>query len=560
MATKDNSFNNPEKISIAGCKNEGETVDNSKNQKCCTGLASLKVVKLGNGTLCSDEIAGYVCAKCGNKICGIGENKCNCAQDCGKNIDESAKSMTCNQACKELGYQSGYCNTFTWKQVDSNPDAFVPDPVNYCASINEDPLLSHRLTDNDCSQPTTNLLKAGDKEKHCCCKGKPQNSASCQQALGGDNSSCGGKLGTSGCDCVSDTGWLKNTKTGECCWYNGCPGGQDEWTFYNTLYDCENPCEFDKNKLACCRNGICNTVVLNCGTTNELDTDWITCDDQCKPVASCKPKTDIWDSCDKLCQKSNLGKVTDCIAGKGRSIVNPENGYGCCCEKTVCGQEGEKLAMDEGQQCCAGLKQIIVTNTGIDFLCINPANQKAGSFCESNDDCPPGYICLNNFSFPEKKCAKKPACAKEGEILNERIGQECCLGLKSIFNVGPSSSPSPDSMNICTKCGDGICGKGESGYNCPEDCGSPKPIEIPIGNLVPLVPKLTLPIGKCIMYLCSGNISYNGIDDHINIITCDGKTITTVTCAGQLVGGGHGDSSDPSSTEKNYACCTNLSN
>jgi len=155
---------------------------------------------------------------------------------------------------------------------------------------------------------------------------------------------------------------------------------------------------------------------------------------------------------------------------------------------------------------------------------------------------------------------QKPACAKEGEILNERIGQECCLGLKSIFNVGSSSSPSPDSMNICTKCGDGICGKGESGYNCPEDCGSPKPIEIPIGNLVPLVPKLTLPIGKCIMYLCSGNISYNGIDDHINIITCDGKTITTVTCAGQLVGGGHGDSSDPSSTEKNYACCTNLSN
>jgi len=390
VATENNTFN-PEKTSIAGCKNEGETVDNSKNQKCCAGLAPLKVVKLGNGTSCSDEISGYVCAKCGDRICGNGENKCNCVQDCGKDTDESAKKMTCDQACKSLGYQASYCNAFTWKRMPGATEAYTAD---YC-NKGDDSLNGHWLSDTDC----TNM---GDAQKNisgkqCCCKGEPVNNASCPKI----------EWPNAPTMCIEESGWMKNPKTSECCWYKATCYGPD-WTAYRTKEECQNPCEFDKNKLACCRNGICNAITLKCGTANELDTDWTTCDDQCKPVASCKPKTDIWDTCDKLCQKSNLGKVTDCIANKGRSIVNPENGYGCCCEKTVCGQEGEKLAMDKGQQCCADLKQITVTNTGIDFLCVNPADQKTGSPCESNDDCASGYICLNNFASPERKCAKKP--------------------------------------------------------------------------------------------------------------------------------------------------------
>jgi len=39
VATKDNSFNNPEKISIAGCKNEGEQ---NKRLDCGTNPDSIE--------------------------------------------------------------------------------------------------------------------------------------------------------------------------------------------------------------------------------------------------------------------------------------------------------------------------------------------------------------------------------------------------------------------------------------------------------------------------------------------------------------------------------------
>lgn len=489
---------NPEKVSIAGCKNEGEVVD-AKNQKCCAGLQALKVVKLGNGTACSNEISGYVCAKCGDGICGIGENKCNCSNDCGKDVDESPVSMNCDQACKALGYQSSYCAKFTWKQDGSNQDAFMPNPTNYCASTDDDPMQSNNLRDTNC----TNM---GDAQKNtagkqCCCKGKPQNSASCQQALGGNNTSCGS--GKSVCDCISDTGWLKNKKTGECCWHNGCTGGQDEWTFHKTLSDCQNPCEFDKNKLACCRNGICNAVTLKCGAANGLDTDWIACDDQCKPVASCKPKTDIWDSCDKLCQKNNLGKVADCIANAGRSIINPENGYGCCCEKTVCAGEGEKLSSTIGavQYCCEGLKQISVTSlNGIDTLCVNPANQKAGSICDFDDDCASGLKCkaLNIVSGIAQSFCVDMSKQKEGAACG--TNDDCATGFTCETDMTTGK-------RICMSASSAA---NNAAFNSNQRNGDKF---------------------QCKAYTCGGSISSVEISDAVWVDYCDGAEKARITCA-----------------------------
>jgi hypothetical protein len=58
----------------------------SPNQKCCSGLNKI-------GPDSPDSFSGecvrpigaqgpYVCAKCGDGICGKGENRCNCSQDC----------------------------------------------------------------------------------------------------------------------------------------------------------------------------------------------------------------------------------------------------------------------------------------------------------------------------------------------------------------------------------------------------------------------------------------------------------------------------------------------
>jgi hypothetical protein len=69
------------------CVKEGERIrGNGENSgmKCCAGLAEVfdqweidpagKCLSLDN--------YGYYCLKCGNGLCGAGENKCNCPQDC----------------------------------------------------------------------------------------------------------------------------------------------------------------------------------------------------------------------------------------------------------------------------------------------------------------------------------------------------------------------------------------------------------------------------------------------------------------------------------------------
>ena len=50
---------------------------------CCPGLASIGCEGPPTAEVCEGDCAGAViCARCGNGLCGLGENACNCAQDC----------------------------------------------------------------------------------------------------------------------------------------------------------------------------------------------------------------------------------------------------------------------------------------------------------------------------------------------------------------------------------------------------------------------------------------------------------------------------------------------
>lgn len=67
------------------CKNEGERGNNFTRQRCCSGLTELApVIALSDGTGCSPQPkdGSFVCGNCGNELCGPGENRCNCQQDC----------------------------------------------------------------------------------------------------------------------------------------------------------------------------------------------------------------------------------------------------------------------------------------------------------------------------------------------------------------------------------------------------------------------------------------------------------------------------------------------
>jgi len=79
LARKANQFIEPE------CVKEGEKGSmfdgNPNNDVCCEGLVKVRDAYPHN-TGCTISKSGFVCTKCGNRVCGLGENHCNCPEDC----------------------------------------------------------------------------------------------------------------------------------------------------------------------------------------------------------------------------------------------------------------------------------------------------------------------------------------------------------------------------------------------------------------------------------------------------------------------------------------------
>ncbi|MFH1561360.1 MAG: hypothetical protein ABID04_02140 [Patescibacteria group bacterium] len=68
-------------------------------------------------------------------------------------------------------------------------------------------------------------------------------------------------------------------------------------------------------------------------------------------------------------------------------------------------------------------------------------------------------------------------CVAEGEILDYDQEKSCCPSLSLKWNYQLTQDkqclPIEDNLKhqrICLKCPDGICGQGENGCNCPQDC------------------------------------------------------------------------------------------
>ena len=76
------------------CAEEGESVSavGSGGIECCQGLSKISRSKIDSSGNCSIDCVGVsicaICANCGNGICGLGENKCNCPEDCEKEQEE----------------------------------------------------------------------------------------------------------------------------------------------------------------------------------------------------------------------------------------------------------------------------------------------------------------------------------------------------------------------------------------------------------------------------------------------------------------------------------------
>lgn len=71
------------------CAEEGESLCSACGcKRCCPGSVKREVThpyrNKNNEVFCLEEMKAYTCVKCGDKICGKGEDWCICPEDCLK--------------------------------------------------------------------------------------------------------------------------------------------------------------------------------------------------------------------------------------------------------------------------------------------------------------------------------------------------------------------------------------------------------------------------------------------------------------------------------------------
>lgn len=78
-----------------GCVEEGNSIDTGGKKHCCKGLTAIGCNKPDAHGGCTTPLCeSFTCANCGNGVCGIGENACNCPSDCGATTSSSIQKST----------------------------------------------------------------------------------------------------------------------------------------------------------------------------------------------------------------------------------------------------------------------------------------------------------------------------------------------------------------------------------------------------------------------------------------------------------------------------------
>jgi hypothetical protein len=88
----------------------GGTAEHSFGPNCCNGLSS-SFGELINGSCSYKNPDIRICTHCGDGICGLGENKCNCAMDCHEQNNNCTKSSECKLdtlSCKCININENY--------------------------------------------------------------------------------------------------------------------------------------------------------------------------------------------------------------------------------------------------------------------------------------------------------------------------------------------------------------------------------------------------------------------------------------------------------------------
>ena len=402
-----------------------------------------------------------------------------------------------------------------------------------CAGMKEISLPANKGADTLCMDPADQKSGSACESDNDCGPGLKCKSVEMGQTV----KTCGDQDGQKeGQPCLFDSDCISGLQC------KSLQSSQEQDVCVNISHQKDNaPCIFDADCAAgyVCKN-INNAVQSTCvnlvtrkeGSACDFDGD-------CAWGYKCK-SLDSTDFTKKTCTNLSAHKEgsactfdSDCATGYVCMSVNSNDFGDKQCVNL--GRQKDGASCDFDEQCATGYKCKNLKVGDLHNTCVDIGNQKDGAFCMFDGDCAPGYFCYGQLSSLQNYCKKEIPCATENSTVDGEAGQKCCGGLEPVYNFrlksGLLAVPSA-ATNICTKCGDGVCGPGENGDNCAKDCAATTRAPLASTDVkyveTTVIGKVDLKVGQCQSLTCVGHEEHNN-----NIIKCNGTVILDYSCESQ---------------------------
>lgn len=414
--------------SSAPCALEGEIISEGNMRQCCSGLLSMPSLTPVNGQ-CPDISLSSICTKCGNGICGTGENYCNCATDCPRPSSSSRSSSS------SLPWTS--CpQTYTCSAVWSN---------NSCIRMSQDCAIGYSFV---CNATCGNTLCSGE-----CCKCVPSSSSSRSSTASGTAEwtqvgpphtaqntcaiECAQRGKTCGDGCPALTSWNGTTFTaGEYINANGMIVPYSCTTAWGAIQDtyknyccCTGGTGSSSSRSAISSSSRSSSSASTCTTAG-----WANCPSGYSCLAACQNST-CWKADHIDCPAGQYQELSgscgnaSCSGSCGRCVGGSSSSRSSSSSVTACISEGQMgySIPPPGNQCCSGLKRMPTFIAAQDGTCIGRTD---GSFyctalcgngtcagvenaCNCPEDCGIG-LCGNGRSDPGEECDTSAPCSGGG--------------------------------------------------------------------------------------------------------------------------------------------------
>ncbi len=490
---------------------------------CIGGLGPVDEV-CGDGldNDCDGVIDGGECRPdCGNGTCDSNEDACTCPEDCHQQVecclDEDCPPYDCGPCCLSVCDRAlRVCRPEWLLDCCWNGSCEQGETPDSCPQDCGEPFCGNGYCDADEDQQT------------------------CPGDCGCDNISCSCPEGALTSD---DHLFCKDGDVVRCIanWIEECK----EWscsvvTEENCLHGCGEPSGMLSPSAYCCpdMSDACSRAGWIPGDPASfcVGPDLYNCALACMDGCGCDEELVLLEAGSEqctTCTPDGMPLPEDGVCCGDSSMLNssfiPDNGTcnGSYCWEPMCAACGDGTCGAGENYCscpedCGGLTcvqehGVAMEDLGIYDCCdgLIPVSLPGVSGCSQYMcvDCGDGICGLGETS--QNCLADCGSCAEEGDWFDAGQQGECCPGLTLLqvsegISNGQCAPLDCGVYGVCTKCGDGECGIGESFCSCPEDCQGDC---VQAGGVMvadqgccdgnPLVTALPLDGQGCSLYVCT---------------------------------------------------------